>query len=279
MRHIGAIAVVFGLLCAVPTAAQRSPVPLTQAETAIRAQKGAVLRAALMRESPIEPERLAESIRAALADNDAAIRELALATVSARTVVPTFTTSSAEMKREWEQERPEVQRLRPMIVRALDDENEGVRQAAVGALQSLDFDGTQAYGRTLSAETTALLARRYGREPSPTGRVVIVSVLGGSAKQNPAALNTLRAATRDQAAMVRQVALKGMMEGGPAAALPIVVAALTDADAIVRGEAAAQLMMAGAATKPYVRQIEAALKNESDGATRANLTRLVERLR
>src|SRR5687767_9137476 len=128
MRLVGAIAVGFGLLCGAATAAQRSPVPPTEAERAIRAEKGAFLPAALMRESTIEPERLAESIRLALTDTDWAIRELALATVSARTVVPTFTTSSAEMKREWERERPEVQRLRPMVVRALDDDNENVRR-------------------------------------------------------------------------------------------------------------------------------------------------------
>jgi len=279
MRLVGAIAVGFGLLSAATTAAQRSPVPLTEAERAIRTEKGAVLVAALKRESPIEPERLAEVIRVALVDTDAAIRELAVATISARNLAPTLQRSSAEVKSEWERERPALQRLRPMVVQALDDENARVREGAVGALQSFDFDGTQPYGRMLSAETTVLLARRYGREPSPTGRAVIVSVLGGSAKQNPAALDTLRAATRDEAAMVRQVALKGMMESGPEAGLPAVVAAFTDSDAIVRGEAAAQLMRAGTAAKPYVRQIEAALKNESDGATRANLTRVAERLR
>ena len=185
MRLVGAIAVVFGLLCAATTAAQRSPVPLTEAERAIRAEKGAFLRAALMRESPIEPERLAEAIRVALVNTDWAVRELALATVSARTVVPTFTTSSAEMKREWERERPEVQRLRPMVVRALDDENENVRRGAVGALQSLDFDGTQAYGRWLSVETTESLTRLYRREPSPTVRTFIVAVLGGQRQAEP----------------------------------------------------------------------------------------------
>jgi hypothetical protein len=215
MRLVGAIAVVFGLLCGPVTAAQRSPVPLTEAERAIRADKAAVLRAALMRESPIEPERLSESIRVALVDTDWAIRELALATVSARTLVPTFTTSSAEMKREWARERPEVQRLRPMVVRALDDENENVRRGAVGALQSLDFDGTQVYGRWLSAETTESLTRRYRSEPSPTVRSSIIAVLGGSAKLNPVAHSTLRAATRDVAPAVREMALRAMSELEP----------------------------------------------------------------
>jgi hypothetical protein len=215
MRLIGAIAVGFGLLCAATTAAQRSPVLLTDAERAIRAAKGAFLVAALKRESPVEPQQLAEGIRAALNDTDSAVRELALATVSARTVAPAFTTSSAEMKREWERERPEVQRLRPMIVRALDDENESVRQAAVGALQALDFDGTQLYGRTLSAETTESLTRRYRREPSPTVRSSIVAVLGASARQNPAAVSTLRDATRDEAATVREMALRAMNELKP----------------------------------------------------------------
>jgi hypothetical protein len=213
MRLIGAIAVGFGLLCAATAAVQRSPTgPLTDAEKAIRTEKSAVLRAALMRESPVESERLAESIRVALADNDAAIRELALATISARNLAPTFQQGSAKVRSEWERERPALQRLRPMVVPALDDENENVRQAAVGALQSLDFDGTQAYGRWLSAEATTSLARRYSREPSPTVRAVIVSVLGDSAKQNPAAVDTLRAASRDQAEIVRQAALKGMTE-------------------------------------------------------------------
>ena len=215
MRFVGTIAVGVGLLCAATAAAQRSPVTLTEAERAIRTEKGAVLRAALLRESPIEPQRLAEAIRAALGDTDSAIRELALATVSARTVVPAFTTSSAEMKKEWERERPEVQRLRPMVVRALDDETEGVRRGAVGALQSLDFDGTQAYGRWLSAETTESLTRRYRTEPSPTVRSFIVAVLGASAKQNPAAASTLRDATRDEAATVREMALRAMSELKP----------------------------------------------------------------
>lgn len=215
MRRIGVIIVVFGLLCVVTTAAQRSPLALTEAERAVRAEKGAFLRAALMRESPVEPERLSEAIRVALADTDWAIRELALATVSGRTVRPAFTTSSAEMKTEWALERPEMQRLRPMVVQALDDEDESVRQAAVGALQSLDFDGTQPYGRTLSTETTASLTRRYRREPSPTVRFFIVAVLGASAKRNPAAVGTVRDATRDDAATVREMALRAMNELKP----------------------------------------------------------------
>jgi hypothetical protein len=151
----------------------------------------------------------------ALVETDSAIRELALATVSARTVVPTFTTGSAEMKSEWERERPALQRLRPMVVQALDDENEGVRRGAVGALQSLDFDGTGAYGRTLGADTTASLASRYGREPSPAVRSFIVAVLGAGGQHNPAALNTVRAATRDEAPTVREVALRAMKELEP----------------------------------------------------------------
>ena len=212
MRRIGVIIIVFGLLCVATTAAQRSPVALTEAERAIRAEKAAVLKAALLRESPIEPQRLADAIRVALGDSDSAIRELALATVGARNLMPTFTTSSPEMKKEWERERPEVQRLRPLVVRALDDENESVRQAAVGALQSLDFDGSRLYGRWLSAETTESLIRRYRREVSPTVRAVIVAVLGGSAKQNPAAVSLLRDATRDDAAPVREMALRAMNE-------------------------------------------------------------------
>ena len=215
MRLIGTIAVVVGFLGAATTAAQRPPVPLTDAEKTIRAEKGAVLLAALKRESQIEPEQLAASIRAALLDGDAAFRELALATMAARTLVPTFTTSSAEMKREWARERPELQRLRPLVVRALDDENESVRREAVGALQSLDFDGTRAYGRWLSAETTESLTRRYRREASPTVRTVIVAVLGGSAKQNPAAVSLLRDATRDEAATVRETAARAMRDLKP----------------------------------------------------------------
>ena len=100
-------------------------------------------------------------------------------------VPPAFTTSSAEMKREWERERPEMQRLRPMVVRALDDENESVRQAAVGALAIARF------------------------------RSFIIAVLGASAKQNPAAASTVRDATRDEAAMVREMALRAMSELKP----------------------------------------------------------------
>jgi HEAT repeat protein len=102
-----------------------------------------------------------------------------------------------------------------MVVRALDDENESVRRGAVGALQSLDFDGTQAYGRWLSAETTESLTRRYRTEPSPTVRAFIVAVLGASAKQNPAAVRTLRDATRDEAATVREMALRAISELKP----------------------------------------------------------------
>jgi HEAT repeat protein len=210
MRLIGAIAVGFGLLCAATTAAQRSPVPLTEAERAIRAEKGAFLLAALKRESPVEPERLGESIRVALVDTDWAIRELALATISGRVLV-----GSIEAKSESERERPELQRLRPLVVKALDDENDNVRRGAVGALQSLDFDGTQAYGRWLSAETTESLTRLYRREPSPSVRFFIVAVLGRSAKQNPAALSTLRAATRDEAPTVREMALRATSELEP----------------------------------------------------------------
>jgi hypothetical protein len=40
-------------------------------------------------------------------------------------------------------------------------------------------------------------------------------VLGGSAKQNPAALSALRAATRDEAPTVREMALRAMRELEP----------------------------------------------------------------
>jgi hypothetical protein len=46
MRRIGVIIVVFGLLCAETTDAQRPSIPLTEAERAVRAEKGGFLRAA-----------------------------------------------------------------------------------------------------------------------------------------------------------------------------------------------------------------------------------------
>jgi hypothetical protein len=148
----------------------------------------------------------------ALVDTDFAIRELALATVSGRAVVPALTLGAAEMKSEWQRERLALQRLRPMFVQRLDVEHESGRRAAVGALQSLDFDGTGLYGRTLSAETTASLAGRYSRELEADVRSFIVAVLGAAARQNPAALNTVRAASRDEAATVREMARRAMEE-------------------------------------------------------------------
>jgi hypothetical protein len=42
-----------------------------------------------------------------------------------------------------------------------------------------------------------------------------VAVLGAGGQHNPAALNTVRAATRDEAPMVREVALRAMKELEP----------------------------------------------------------------
>ena len=62
MRTTAAFAILLNLLAAAAAAAAQfaAPVPLTEAERAIRTQKFAFLRAALSRESPVEPERLGE---------------------------------------------------------------------------------------------------------------------------------------------------------------------------------------------------------------------------
>lgn len=270
------------LLSSVLVSAQESFVTGADFAQATGEAKLSTLKRLVVRDAPIEPTALAETLRAGAGDANPAIRSAAMAVLASRGLMVQMTRGgpSDTAKRGWLQERPELLKLRPTVEALLADSVPDVRFQAVSALQALDFDGGGVYGKRLTVETVRTLARHYAGEQTVRVRRAVVSVLGGAAATVPEAQKVLSQATTDAAAEVRQVALLGLMEAGPATGLPAVTRALVDPDPMVRKQAAALVLRAGPAAKPYVADIERALRRaDADATTRQNLATALERLR
>lgn len=244
--------------------------------------KVAHLRRLGVHESQVEPKALAATLRIASADLNAAVRAGAMEALAVRagSAPPRKGPSTDARTRSWQRVRTELLGLRSTVVDLLRDSGPDVRYRAVSALQALDFDGTGVLGQKLNPETVRTLGRRYAVEAAVRVRLLMVTVLRGTATSVPESHQFLRAAVRDSSAQIRHSALLGLMEVGPPAALSSAVAALGDQDTTVRKQASIAIVQAGPAAKPYVPAIEAALeKGEADATIRQNLTTVLSGLK
>ena len=217
----GVVAFALALLCCVAAHAQptdgqpTAQITSTEFAQAPSPQKIAYLRALFDHKFPIDTGQLVETIRVGLGDADARIRRMALTTVTGRSLGPIF--GKGKGMDEWIRERPAILQLRPVITRALTDGDGDVRGGAVAALQAIDFDGVQPFGRKLSPETVSALADRYGKETFVEARRAIIQVLGGGAASSPVAQKTVRAAmTTDAEPQLRDLARRLLADSGPA---------------------------------------------------------------
>src|SRR4051794_26598843 len=149
-----------------------------------------------------------------------------------------------------------AQRAFPVLVRALNDQDDEVRGKAATAL-----------GRLGDRRAIHHLLEHLLTDPAPFVRVRIASTLGQFG--GPEVIDRLVHALRDPAWWVRMRSVEALEQIGPAAEGPLLVA-LDDPDATIRGRAAAALERLGV-PESLVRMIE---KGENSAEASDMLVRL-----
>jgi HEAT repeat protein len=251
-------------------AAQHTPETPEEFATADDQRKGQALVQLIRHQGSVLPETVVAIIRLGLSDPNKSIREGALSAVMSRAAGPQFSRDTA-VATDWIADHEHVRSLRPQINAALHDPDETLREAAISALVSLEFD--IATGRPeLSGGTDQLLVSMYYADKSGRVRAKIV---GGLATDQSTHLQTvgklLIDAFDDPDARVRQAASYGADKLDRDVALPLLVRQLEDVDHSVRGQSASVLIRYGATAAHFLPQIEQALARERDAQVRGLL--------
>jgi hypothetical protein len=166
---------VFAVIGTATVIAQQVPTTTEGFDAADPAQKKQALVEIIRHELSTGPEVVAGMIRSGLVNNDAAMREGALAAVVSRAAGPRFSQLAAE---DWPRDHQHIQALRPLVVQLLsDDPIEGVRVQAIAALVSLDFN-IVSRDVELTPASERLLIDRFHLDASAKVRATIVAGFG-----------------------------------------------------------------------------------------------------
>jgi hypothetical protein len=220
-------------------------------------------------------EQMVAILGAALEDPNPIMRGQALTTIVSKAVGP-WIGAGDDRVRAWEREHVPLRSLRPAILSALTTDPEPrVREAAVRALASLDFDLRERRSSP-HPETEAILVGRYHAEPEGSVRATIVS--GFASDPVPASEQVqelLTDAFKDADRRVRQSAVAGATRVDPPVALSLLIKALRDPDAGVRMQSALTFAKLGAQAAPHLGSLQAALGRESDPQVRVQIERAI----
>jgi HEAT repeat protein len=228
-----------------------------------------------LNKSSLSIEQMVGIIGAALDDPNPLMRGQALSTIVSRAGGPWIERGDARV-RAWEREHVPLRSLRPAILAALTTDPEPrVRQAAVRALTSLDFDLRE--GRSSpQPETEAFLVGRYHAEPEGRVRATIVSGFAlDHAPASDSVQGLLTDAFTDADRRVRQYAAAGAARLDPTVAMSLLVKALRDPDPGVRRQSALTFAKLGAQVAPHLGSLRAALAGERDPQVRLQIERAI----
>jgi hypothetical protein len=226
----------------------------------------------------IDPDEVAGLVEYDLQSPEPALRRVTLEAIATRIGLMRFATGpNTSLPRS--PLRTALIALRPTVAARLNDQDEGVRHAAVEALGALGRGGT---GRapTLDRDTQLLLVGAFAAEPSPSVRAHMLKI-SVDAEPADAALDrqliTAGLAVNDS--VVLQQALRGAGErklsGAP---LKRVVALVVDGPPDVQGAAARALGRYGEAARPELAALRASRGKQTNPEVRGVLDRLVQKL-
>jgi HEAT repeat protein len=224
--------------------------------------------------STLAPGQMSRLITAGLRDTDPRMRCAALGAIAGRAGALRRQPSAA-IYQQWSRERPVLHRLTPDVLRALDDEVDDVRLAAVLALYHLAYLPSPARAE-LDREVLARLADVYAREPSAeVAEEIVRTVASSRGNGDDLKAAVLERGLEDERPGVRAEALRGAAGMQTGRGLAYAAQLLTHPDRRVRLAAARALGDYGRLGLPHVCAVEAALAVEADGKVREALEGVV----
>lgn len=164
--------------------------------------------------------------------------------------------------------------LRPQLEHALNDPDGQVRREAIRGIVGAFLYSKP--GSPLPLEMLRMLAVHYEKYPDQAGRAMIVSALQSSYTSNVAearaiSLRVVTQALQDQDPFVVQAAGHSATRAGAPELLPLLVAQLKNPSYVARMGVSQGIASYGAAARPYLPQLEAALAAETHDVTRKTI--------
>jgi hypothetical protein len=277
MRHNILASLACSLVCVGAVFAQDVSSPGAAFRGASFEAKRDALVQIILHERSGTPQELASIIGAGLGDDDARIRQGALAAVTSRASGPHVLKSDVAA-RQWQTDRNSIQALRAQVQQAVEDPVESVRLEAVSAMAALDFDPAMP-AIELRPATVNLLIRRFYADASPQVRARIVGGFSTDGTVDSAGVQRLLVdAFADGDKRVRHAASFGAERLG-ADGIPLLVNQLRDREREVRMQAAFMLTKSGAKASGYLSQVEEAVAQERDAVVRQRMQGAISAIR
>ena len=166
--------------------------------------------------------------------------------------------------------------LKPAARAALDDTDAGVRLAALQITVMPETAPSRARAFTLTYDSVQLLAARFETDSSSMVRSFVVQSLTAAPRSDDPRITAIArricvAALQDRDPYVVQYAGWMAFESKAPEALPLLIKQLQNPSHVARMGVAAGLQGYKAAAKPYLPQMEEALKKEPEGTTKKTL--------
>ena len=240
-------------------------------------QRKQALFAIVVHESTVADSERAAII--ALALSDPTLRENALAAVVSRAAAPVMgpvVNGAEEFKRQWLADLANLQPLRPAVEGALQDLDERIRDRAIGALASLDFD-VNTLSIRLSPRTQKLLVDRYDLESSARVRRRIVAGFAGESTAPSAEVRQLlMRAFSDPDPVIRGAATPAAQHLPIDVAMPLLLTQLADDSRDLRMQAILTIMKMSERARGHVEDLRTRLTIETDPQIREMLAAAVK---
>jgi HEAT repeat protein len=213
-------------------------------------------------QSTMPPSDFAALLDEDLNDGEPVVRQAALDAVISHAAGPRFSTDQ-RARDEWQNERSALQSLRARVILLLGDPVAKVRDQAIRALASLDFDPQQPLG-AISPQTEQLYVQLFQVESEPSVRARIVDALGTSGHPivSPQAAAVILRGFDDPEAFVRHSATHGAMKIPFDAAVPKLLQRLHDENWYVREAAAQAFQKFGGRANQHLPALQNALAGE-----------------
>lgn len=262
-----------GALLTLTLLANDGPLALAQGVSSSAASFERVRRLndlAARRLSP-QPEQVVRLISEGLADSDPKVQRSALWALASRASGIRFS-ESAELRQQWNAERPLLDSLRLRVTALIESPDSRVRHAVLVALASLDYKpGDERRRLNLSDQVTALLVSRYPSEPNSLVRSEIVKALALDPRAKSGESVLIRALS-DPDRFTVQFAVMGIVEHGMVNQIPRLMELLEHEAHEVRIAAAAALGRFGEKARTALRSLQLALSIESHVVARDTMT-------
>jgi len=211
----------------------------------------------------------------ALADANPLVRRDALGILAAINQLSSLPSVATNM--EWGPRlRPVAEALRPDVERMLDDRDVTVRRAALGAFVAAAAKSGGGPGQPLPVGVLRRLAIHFDKYPDGFSRGAIIMVIQ-STYQSPEpdartiCLALLKKALEDPDPYVVQYAGHSATRAAAPEMLPLLVAQLKNPSHVARMGIAQGIASYGAAARPYLPQLQAALAAETDDITKKTI--------